>query len=248
MSFDDIYQKKSSRNLKGTFKFNREVANVFDNMLERSIPFYAQTQALIIEVFKKKLPSKPLIYDLGCSTGNFIFQVDLKMGAFEACLMGLDDSKAMIEKALKKFKTLMKKTPSGVKNIHFMVADVTDHDFLAADAFVLNYTLQFIEPKIRLAFLKHLYRKLKKAGLLVISEKVVEESKDLTNLLEQLHEDFKRNNHYSSLEIALKRKALEKVLSPQSVENHHQQLRQAGFKKITTLFKSGNFATFLAVK
>ena len=54
------------------FKFTEEVANVFDDMLARSVPCYWDIIKLIVTIIMGSVPPNGHIYDLGCSTGNTI--------------------------------------------------------------------------------------------------------------------------------------------------------------------------------
>ena len=52
------------------FKFNSEVANVFDDMVSRSVPFYAEIQRMSAELAGDYMVAGSNVYDLGCSTGT----------------------------------------------------------------------------------------------------------------------------------------------------------------------------------
>jgi tRNA (cmo5U34)-methyltransferase len=83
---------------------------------------------------------------------------------------------------------------------------------------------------------------------LLFCEKITHQDPALAQLQQQLYFDFKRRNGYSELEISQKREALEKVLVPESMEQHLQRLQQAGFNSIDVWFKWFNFAAIIAVK
>ena len=85
-------------------------------------------------------------------------------------------------------------------------------------------------------------------GALIISEKIIHENESIDKSLIGLHETFKRENGYSETEIAQKRKAIEDVLIPESIEQHLKRLSDAGFKKPLVQMQCINFASFLAVK
>ena len=77
------------------WEFNEDVSQVFDEMLERSIPSYNRMRYLItrivIEHIKKNNLTHTNILDLGCSTGEQIFELNkhLKMNEY----IGLECSK-----------------------------------------------------------------------------------------------------------------------------------------------------------
>ncbi len=48
------------------FQFGEKVASVFDDMLERSVPFYREIQRMVADFAVENTN----IYDLGCSTGT----------------------------------------------------------------------------------------------------------------------------------------------------------------------------------
>ncbi len=241
-SFDNIFQGKKSFAPK-SFEFNQEVARVFDNMLIRSIPFYAENQKLILNVLSKTIKSKDLIYDLGCSTGSLLFLINEKFQNLSLNLKGIDKSQAMIAKAEEK-----KKDFQASDNIQLIFGDLLDYYFLPANVFIINYTLQFLALEKRLLLLEKIFRSLLPEGILVVSEKVQENDSYFTNMLNKLHEDFKKANFYNSLEITRKRKSLEKILIPQTTDEHIAQFKKAGFTKTTILFKVANFVTFLIKK
>ncbi len=306
-SYDNLFRtepkkKEGFEAVRGTrkFEFNQEVAQVFDNMLQRSIPFYKEQQSLISELILEEIKSglkirlegntskQPnsrdsikdglqdlWIYDLGCSTGNFLFSFKnsaeellpnlmekLRMGISDPLtihLTGLDKSPSMIEQAQRKKETELsqeknrKEKSTPIKfNINFKQADILNY-FSAPikegiDFFILNYTLQFIDPHLKTPFIKNLYERLNQDGLLILSEKVLETDPGLTQAFDTLHQNFKRSNNYSELEIARKRSALEKVLIPQQVKEHFSQLQDVGFEKISLLFKVANFVVIAAKK
>src|SRR5262245_62017951 len=52
------------------FAFGEKVAAVFDDMLDRSVPFYQEIQRMISEMAADFATAGSNLYDLGCSTGN----------------------------------------------------------------------------------------------------------------------------------------------------------------------------------
>ena len=67
-------------------------------------------------------------------------------------------------------------------------------------------------------------------------------------LQETMQLAFKRANGYSELEISQKRSALEKVLVPDTLQQHQQRLAQAGFSSSRLWFQAFNFASIVAFK
>ncbi|MRI58155.1 MAG: carboxy-S-adenosyl-L-methionine synthase CmoA [Epsilonproteobacteria bacterium] len=221
------------------FEFDEEVASVFDDMIERSVPFYKENKALVIDLLIKNLPKGARLYDLGSSTGSLL--IDLALRREDLKLIGLDNSDAMIKRSQKKAKAY------GVE-VQFVHADILEYPFLEADAFVANYTLQFVRPLKRERFVATLHNRLKDGGIFIFSEKVISEDKRLNKQLIDIYYDFKKAQGYSDFEIAQKREALENVLVPFSLQENMEMIKNAGFSYVEPIFRWANFATFFARK
>lgn len=221
------------------FEFDENVASVFDDMISRSVPFYDVSSNLITQILVKYLDSQAFIIDLGCSTGALLFKLFEKNPKFRLC--GVDNSKAMQEIAKNKAKAYGSR-------VEFIEADALTFEFNSANAVILNYTLQFIRPLKRVNFIKKIYDGLEDGGIFILSEKLLYEDKKLSKNMIEIYEEYKEKNGYSKYEIAQKRQALENVLIPFSEDENKKLLKDAGFKVVETIFKWGNFASFMAIK
>lgn len=230
---DTLFQQPQSQK----FAFDEKVANVFDDMLERSIPYYRDTQKLCVD-FLAHFASSGRIYDLGCSTGNMLLALRERISGE---LIGLDSSPAMVEKA-------RAKASAYGAAIEFVCADIMDFAYERAQGAIANYTLQFIRPPLRLKLLARIHAALESSGVLLLSEKTISHSALLDSALISYYHRYKASNGYTKGEIATKREALENVLVPYSLEENLALLREAGFAHVEVLFKWANFATFIAVK
>ena len=85
-------------------------------------------------------------------------------------------------------------------------------------------------------------------GVLVLSEKIAFTDPQIDQHMIELHQDFKRSNGYTELEINQKRSALENVLKPEPINTHTQRLKSVGFKSVETWFQCFNFASMIAFK
>jgi tRNA (cmo5U34)-methyltransferase len=113
---------------------------------------------------------------------------------------------------------------------------------------VLNYTLQFLPMADRDALMRSIYQGLNEGGLLVLSEKVIDENDEMEQLLVDLHHEHKRRNDYSALEISRKRAALENVLIPETVAAHRARLAAAGFRHTAVWLRYFNFVSIVAIR
>jgi len=225
------------------FEFNEPVARVFDNMLERSVPFYKECQQMVIELALHFAQKNSAFYDLGCSTGtllrHFVRVIPEKQNIR---FIGLDNSEAMLTKARGKLK-------GHLKRCELVEADLeSDFELVDASVVIMNYTLQFLPPRRRAAMLKKIYQGLRPGGSLILIEKVRGESDNLNDLFVEQYHSYKRSQGYSKLEIAKKREALENVLIPLKPGKNRDLLEAAGFRQVDVFFKWFNFAGFLAIK
>jgi len=222
------------------FEFDEDVAVVFDDMLERSIPFYKEVIDLTCKTICLHVKEGARIVDLGCSTANTLLALH-KRSNKSYHLLGIDNAEAMLHIA-------RQKTHAYGAKIELVSADITQVDLSSHDVIIANYMLQFIRPLQRAEFVAKIYEALNPNGLFVFSEKIVFEDKELNKQMIDIYYDFKRQQGYSDFEIAQKREALENVLIPYTEDENKAMLKGAGFETIETIFKWGNFATFIAKK
>jgi len=238
---DDIFSRGESAS--GSFCFNNDVASVFDDMANRSIPYYKEVIQLCGQTAATFVPNGGLVYDLGCSTGNTLLYLAKTLHDRQVRLVGCDPATAMLEKARQKADGF-----TYSHNITFIQSGCEEISLEQADMIILNYTLQFIDKSERSSLLKKIYQSLKPGGLLLLSEKLRQENTRVESFNTDTYEKFKAGNGYSFLEIANKRQALENILVPESLNQNIDRLKNAGFQEVETIFKWLNFASFAAFK
>lgn len=237
---DSIFKSEESG---GKFTFDEKVANVFDDMLSRSIPFYSETQKIIAGIAADYYKNGSKIYDLGCSTGTTILNLCSVIDDPDLKIIGIDSSAPIVEKGKKKIIDLDLQD-----KVDLITADIMETEIKNATVVIMNYTLQFIEPESRKLLVKRIFDSLDNGGILILSDKVLEKDELISNLFIEKYHDFKKLMGYSDMEIAKKREALSKVLIPCTIDEEHDFLNEAGFERISILFKWFNFVSFLALK
>ena len=223
------------------FRFTEQVAEIFDDMLARSVPFYRETTAMAAELAAAYLRKNDTVYDLGCSTGATLIELARRLEHLSPRFVGVDNSPAMIDKA-------RRKAQSYAKAVDFICADIIELELEPCGAVVMNYTLQFVRPPQRPAFVKKIYNALRPGGILLLSEKTVAPDSPFNRDFIRFYLNFKRRQGYSEIEISRKREALENVLIPFSVRENIEMLRQAGFAGAEQFFQWFNFSCFVAKK
>ena len=222
------------------FRFDDKVAAVFPDMINRSVPGYAQTLAMIGLIAGQYAQPGSRLYDLGCSLGAASLAM-LPAAREKSCrIIAVDNSPAMLERC--------RQNTGESKQIDLICADILDVTIDGASVVSLNFVLQFIAPEQRPLLLERIWRGLMPGGVLILSEKITFENEEENRRQIELHEAFKRAQGYSELEISSKRTALESVLIPETLACHHARLNEAGFATVLTWFQCFNFASMIAFK
>ncbi len=243
MSKDEIYRSDAMAN--EPFEFNDAVAKVFPDMLGRSIPGYAASLEAIRALAGRFVQPATFCFDLGCSLGAATLAMQAGIRAPDCRIVAIDNSAAMVKRCREIVAN--EATPAGPP-VEVIEADLRDSDIHDASMVVMNYTLQFVPGLERGELLKRICDGMTRGGLLVLSEKVVDEDPEIETLLVELHHDFKRKNAYSDLEISRKRAALENVLVPDSISTHRERLADAGFRHAGVWLRHFNFVSILAIR
>jgi len=225
------------------FQFDKNVADVFSDMIKRSVPGYENIVEMIGVLTQAHAQTDSHCYDLGCSLGASTLSIIHNLGNTNCRVIGIDNSPAMVEKCINN----LNKTGTSA-NYQIICEDVLKITFKPASVIVLNFTLQFIPLEHRNELVKKIYDALLPDGILVLSEKIQFADAYKTHLFTDIHHAFKKSQGYSDLEIAQKRNALENVLIPETKETHLARLKTAGFEHAELWFQCLNFASFIGIK
>lgn len=227
------------------FVFDDNVAGVFDDMINRSVPGYSTIINMIGVLAGRYVQPRTALYDLGCSLGGASFAMAAQVDSdLECTIEAIDNSQAMISRLEDRISTL----DSEKKIIHCHCNDILDMTITNASVVVLNFTLQFVPMEERITLLEKIYDGLNPGGLLIISEKIVFPDDTLNQLFIEMYHSFKERMGYSKLEISQKRAALENVMIPESLDTHRLRLQKIGFNSFDAWFQCFNFASMVAFK
>lgn len=225
------------------FAFNSKVAAVFDDMVDRSVPFYREIQRMTGQLAADFALPETRIYDLGCATGTTMVLMDGCIDA-EVTLVGVDNSAEMLEKCREKLEVAQVRKP-----VELVEADLNkEFEISNASVVLLVLTLQFVRPLYREQLMQRVFDGLVPGGCVILVEKVLGESSHLNRLFIDHYYQMKRSMGYSNLEIAQKREALENVLIPYRLTENLELLAKLGFTQEDTFFKWYNFCGIVAVK
>ncbi|WP_321492852.1 carboxy-S-adenosyl-L-methionine synthase CmoA [uncultured Desulfobacter sp.] len=241
MNKDRVFAEKL--NTITPFRFNENVARVFDDMLVRSVPLYGEVLKQQARIARKFYQKDTRIFDLGCSHGNLgVLLLDL-FGATAFKMTGVDSSWPMIQR----FKNrLCAHDSKGC--IDLACTCIEDIIISNASVVVINLTLQFLDPVKRDHLIESAFNGLCKGGILLLTEKTVHPAPQMNALEQEYYYQFKKENGYTDLEISQKRDALEQVLIPETLAEHEARIHNAGFSSFNVWLKWFNFTSMIAVK
>ena len=224
------------------FQFNAQVADVFENMIQRSVPGYALLLEMSGMLTGRYAQSGTNCYDLGCSLGASTLKIRQNLPG-NCLVIGVDNSAAMVEKCRNNIHR-----DHSQAAVEIRLEDLQDTMIENASLVVMNFTLQFIADEKRSAVVKQIASGINSGGILIISEKIKFEDAAKQELMTALHLEFKKHHGYSDLEIAQKRASLENVLVPNTIAGHIDRLKAAGFSTVELIVRCLNFVSFLAIK
>lgn len=229
------------------FRFDASVAEVFPDMLRRSIPGYSASLEAIGSLAARYVTPGTSCYDLGCSLGAATLAMRQGIRVPDCRIIAIDNAAAMVERC-GAILAQDDATSPGHTPVELVLGDIRDVQIENASMVVMNYTLQFLPIDDRQTLLRHICEGLVPGGVLLLSEKVRDDDPYMEALLVDLHHEHKRRNAYSQLEISRKRTALENVLLPETVAAHRERLAGAGFAHAAVWLRYFNFVSIVAIK
>lgn len=234
------------------WQFDENVANCFENMLQRSIPQYDIMRDSIVRLSKFVIEKSGKhtidILDIGCSDGLMIHSMKKKLDTISSLTVhytGCDVSEAMLNKAKYRF----------LDDILAHTVSICDCDLRVNfpdglyDVITSCLTIQFTPIEYRQHIIQNIYNSLSnKDGTLIMIEKVLGSTDVLNQAMTSIYYDMKRNNGYSDEQIERKRLSLEGVLVPVTNEMNINLLKSAGFKQVDVFWRWMNFVGYIAIK
>jgi tRNA (cmo5U34)-methyltransferase len=241
MMRDDIFNHPGSSD--SDFTFDERVSSVFDDMVTRSVPFYAELQRMTGEIAADFAVDGSNLYDLGCATCTTFLYLD-PLIAPGVRFIGVDSSDEMLKKAREKLAEHSFARP------HDLVKADLNQGLIVEDAsvVVMILTLQFVRPLYRQRVIREMVSGLRENGCLILIEKLTAGDSLFNRLFIKYYYDMKRRNGYSEMEISQKREALENVLIPYRMEENRELLLHEGFRCCEEFFRWYNFCGMVAVK
>ena len=232
--------------VENTWRFDDNVAEIFDKHVRQSIPHYEELQNYLASIAEWYLKDNSLIYDLGCSTGETAIKLSNLQINTKFNLIGYDQNKKMIELAKKKIKQIkIKKKIS----LQFKVKDIIKiKKFKKANLFYSILLLPFLRFKEKNSLLEKISKSLQEDGALICVDKIRSTNSKFEDIFTQLYVDFKIRKKLSPEEIIKKAKSLRSSMYLMSEIQTKKLLKNNGFKNFEIFFRCFNFIGYIATK
>ena len=231
--------------VENTWKFDNNVANVFDKHVNQSIPHYNNIQKYLANIAEWYLKDNSIVYDLGCSTGATAVELSKLSISTKFKIIGIDQNKKILNLAKNKIKKVKK------KNIKFVFKQqdlLKIKSFDKANLFYSVLLFPFLNYSQRDNLLKKISRSLSDDGALISVEKIRSNNSQFEDIFNQLYFDFKISQDLSYEEILKKAKSLRSSMYLFSEQQTKKLLKKNGFKNVDIFFRCFNFIAYIATK
>jgi len=229
------------------WKFDEEVTDCFEDMLERSIPQYSVMRDAVFNLGCKVLDNHFLsgstILEIGCSNGLSLEPFVHKYGVYHR-YKGIDISEPMLEEAKKRFAGLIKTNIVQIDNHN--ITKGLPKDLYGLITSIL--TIQFTPIEYRQSIIQDVYDKMLTHGAFIMVEKVLGNCSEINEIMVDTYLEMKESKGYTREQIERKKLSLEGVLVPVTSNWNIDLLKQAGFKKIDVFWRWMNFEGYIAIK
>jgi tRNA (cmo5U34)-methyltransferase len=177
--------------LNRAWQFDASVANEFDAHARQNIPGYEDVVDVSLAIAKACCAPGDRIAEIGCATGYTLGR--LEHAGFRN-LVGVDSSQAMLDHCRLRHSTLVCSSEFPQQLGPFKLV-------------LLNWTLHFVAPAERGAYLSELVASLADDGILLLTEKTRQ-----SPLVEALYHGFKKSRGMSEADVAAKKRSITGVL------------------------------------
>lgn len=223
--------------------FDDAVTELFPDMIKHSVPGYEDNIMMLGVLAGQYTQENTCVYDIGSSLGAATLSVHHQARGLSLKYICIDRSELMIKRCRS---ILQRHIPEA--DITLICDDIQNIQIENASVVLLHFTLQFLPHDTRLALLRHIQQGLKPGGVLIFSEKLSYGDEQLNQQLVDWHHAFKRAKGYSELEISEKYAAIENGQILDTLQEHQQCLKDAGFSHVHQWFQAFNFSSLIAIK
>lgn len=225
----------------GEWKFTPEVTAEFDEHVQQSVPHYAEMQRMIAELSDWLVPDGGTIADLGASTGTTIDAIAQRHPARTINAHLYDVEKHMLDAARDKLAKHSK-----LKANYHTTNICRELKHREADLTIASLTIQFLTDAQRHDALDRARFHSRKAGTLVLVEKVRQDHSEWQDIAAELTQERKALAGLSDKEIRDKQAAIRGVLRPHTTGHIVNELHASGWDEIDEVWRWHNWCMLVA--
>ena len=226
--------------MEDNFKFQNYDNESFKEHINNSIPNYKGMRSLLPSIASNFLVKNSNIYDIGCSSGDMLLELQKDFSRIHADLsyVGYDIASNLLPDL------------EYVPNCSFFPRDVTEEKlkFFNTSLIFSIFTLQFIELPKRVGLIKKIYNSLDKRGAFIVCEKIYSNNAFTEDIFTFSNYEKKYQNGFKAKDILKKQQDLRSIMFPLTQAENEKIFRDAGFQVIEVFFKSLNFIGWVLVK
>lgn len=236
---------------KDVFRFDDEVAIIFEDMAQRSIPMYSEAHRLHLSLVKDKImecrssAGGCTFFDIGGSTGKWLdamckgFEVSVPSDMSNCHFYVYDSSRQMIGRVKDRFPDI--------------TADVFDltKPFVVpqkADIVTMFYVLQFIPDADKHKAMQWVYDHMNPGGVLLMGQKEKQNDTVTEETFQEEYIRFRLANGYTREEIQAKTQALKNSMWCSTSSDLWMLLKDVGFGKVRETSRWLSFSTLMVSK
>jgi tRNA (cmo5U34)-methyltransferase len=219
----------------GGWEFTAEVADVFDEHVRASVPFYDAMQNILAEASDWLVPAGGLVADLGASTGTTVAAIMQRHPERQIRAALYDEQASMIDKARKRLYDL--RVPPARVSFHERRVEIGPLDHEHADLTTILFTLQFLPLPDRQAVLSAAFRAAAPTGALLVAEKIRPIDVRWAEIAAEVSHDWKAEHGITADAIRAKARALRGVLTPYPLSVLLAMISDAGWRSPSVLFQ-----------
>lgn len=218
----------------GGWEFTEGVADVFDDHVRASVPFYDAIQNLVAEAADWLVPAGGLVADLGAATGMTVGAILARHPERNIRAALYDEQPAMLGKATHR---LTQPVAEGRVELYARRIEAGPLEHKAADLTVCLFTLQFLPWPARADALRLAREAASPTGALMVAEKIRLGDTRWAEMAVDASHDWKAERGISADAIRAKARALRGVLVPHPLDALTAAIHDAGWQPPEVLFR-----------